>query len=108
MPKEIGPASLVFLVPLDDAENLSEPLAIDANGHQDRDIADFPAPRALEHDAIEVNIGEFILDGMVAPSFDLLVDLLVKVADRAGAYLRPPPRCCAPFARGGYGQQPRP
>jgi hypothetical protein len=46
-----APTGLVLLGALDNAENLAIALAIDRDRHQQRDVADFASPAALEHDA---------------------------------------------------------
>jgi hypothetical protein len=47
---------------LADAENLPITLAVHADRHQKRHIANLAGPAALEHDAIEINIGVLALD----------------------------------------------
>src|SRR6476660_6706890 len=61
-----------------------------ANGHQQRDIADFASPGPLHHDAIEIKVRMFAFDAPVPPRLDLGIDLLVEVRHRARAHPRAP------------------
>src|SRR6516165_8649219 len=92
MVQEGTPAGLVFLGALDDAEDLPVALGIDRNRHQQRDVAHLAGPAALEHDAVEIEIGMFALDRLVPPGLDLAVDPLVEVGYRARADPRAPQR----------------
>jgi len=79
MLEERAPARLVLLGALADAENLPITFAVHADRDQQRDIADFSCPAALEHDAVQVNIGMFALNRPIPPGFDSRVDLLVEL-----------------------------
>src|SRR5262249_14014296 len=54
--EERPPASLVFLRPLANAENLPIAALVHADRNQQRDVAHLAGPTALEHDAVEINI----------------------------------------------------
>src|SRR5262245_24499408 len=60
--EERAPARLVLFGALADAENLPITLAVHANRHQKRYVANLAGPAALEHEAIEINIGVLALD----------------------------------------------
>jgi len=77
MLEERAPASLVFLCPLANAENLPITALVHADRNQQRDVAHLAGPTALEHDAVEINIGVLALDRTIAPGLDRPVDLLV-------------------------------
>ena len=68
------------------------PILPNSRGHQHRDIADLTCPAALEHNAVQVHIRVVALDRPVPPRLDVLVDLLVQLADGRGADLRAPQR----------------
>ena len=65
-------------------------MLVDADGDQYGNVAYFAAPGALQDDAVQVDIGMLTFDGTVAPFLDFDIDLLVKIADSAGAYLGSP------------------
>lgn len=90
MAQKARPAGLVLLGPFADAEDLAISLIVDAYGHQYRHVGHFAAPGALEHDAVQIDIGKLPFDGTVTPLLDLGVDLLVEVADGAGTDLGSP------------------
>src|SRR5262249_499600 len=77
MLEESAPASLVLLRPLANAENLPVAALIHADRNQQRDVAHFAGPTALEHDAVKINIRVLALDRTIAPGLDRPVDLLV-------------------------------
>lgn len=79
--EEGEPASLVLLLALADAENASESVHPNADGHQDRDILYLAAPTPLEHDAVQVDIGKLPLQRLVPPALDVCVDLLVELSE---------------------------
>ena len=62
----------------------------DADGRQNGNVFDLAAPAALEHHAIQVDIGELAFDWLGPPALDVLVDLLIKLGDRAGGHPRTP------------------
>jgi hypothetical protein len=78
MLEERAPARLVFLGPLADAENLPI-VTIHADRDQQRDVANLARPAALEHDAIEIDVGVLALDRPLTPRLDRPVDPLVQV-----------------------------
>ena len=80
--EESAPASPVLLGPLANAENLPITLAVHTDRHQQRHIANFAGPAALEHDAVEIDIRMFALDRPIAPRLDRPINLLVKVRHR--------------------------
>ena len=86
------PTGLVLLVPLGNAQHLAMAVLAHTNGHQHRDITDLAGPTALEHDAVEVDVRIPAFDRPVPPGLDVLVDLLVELADRRGADLGAPQR----------------
>src|SRR5262249_44728292 len=90
MLEERAPASLVFLRPLANAENLPIAALVHADRNQQRDVAHLARPTALEHDAVEINIRVIALDRTIAPGLDRPVDLLVEVRYRRGRHPRPP------------------
>src|SRR5215467_76601 len=63
--------------PLANAENLPIAALVHADRNQQRDVAHLAGPTALEHDAVEINIGVLALDRTIAPGLDRPVDLLV-------------------------------
>jgi hypothetical protein len=65
--EERTPARLVFLGALADAKNLSKTLTIDADRPQQGDVAHFPGPTALEHDAVQKHVRMLGLDRAVPP-----------------------------------------
>src|SRR4029434_512075 len=84
MLEEPAPARLVLLGPLADAENLPITLAVHRDRHQKRHVAHLASPGALEHDAVQIDVGMLALDRPVAPRLDRPVDLLVQSATVAG------------------------
>src|SRR5262249_15808142 len=92
MLEECPPASLVLLRPLANAEDLPIAALIHADRNQQRDVAHFASPAALEHDAVEVNIRVLALDRPIAPGFDRCVDLLVQVRHGRGRHPCAPQR----------------
>ncbi len=84
MLEERAPARLVLLGALADAENL--PITFRSRRSRPAarycGIADFSRSAALEHDAVQVNIGMLALDRPIAPGLDRRVDLLVEVRHR--------------------------
>src|SRR6516165_525280 len=79
MLEELAPATLVLLRPLANAKNLPITALVHADRNQQRDVAHLAGPAALEHDAVEINIGVLALDRTIAPRLDRPVDLLVEV-----------------------------
>ena len=79
MPKERAPPRLVLLGSFADAENLPITLAVHGDCHQKRYVAYLASPAALEHDAVQIDVGMLALDRPVAPRLDRPVDLLVQV-----------------------------
>src|SRR6185295_2444453 len=69
-----APTRFVLFGAFADAENLPIALAIDPDRHQQRYVAHFARPGALEHDAVEINVGMFALDRPVAPGLDRSVN----------------------------------
>src|SRR6188472_2600103 len=59
MLEERAPASLVFLRPLANAENLSIAALVHADRNQQRDVAHLAGPTALEHDPVEISGSTF-------------------------------------------------
>jgi hypothetical protein len=55
-------ARLVLLRPFANAKNLSITLVIHPDRYQQRHVADLARPAALEHEAVEVNIGVLAFD----------------------------------------------
>src|SRR5271166_290810 len=90
MLEERAPSRLVLFGALADAQNLAITFAVYADRDQQRDIADFSRPAALEHDAVQVNIGMLALDRPIAPGLDGRVDLLVEVRDCRWRHPRAP------------------
>ena len=90
--EEGAPARLVLLGALADAQNLPITLAVHPNRHQQRHIADLTGPAALEHDAIQVDVGMLALDRPIAPRLDRAIDLLVEVRHRRRRHPRAPQR----------------
>ena len=90
MTQKRRPAGFVLLGALADAQNLPISFGVDRTRHQKRDVADLTGPSALYHDAVEIKIWMFTFDPPVPPGFDLGVDLLVEVRDRARAHPRVP------------------
>jgi site-specific DNA recombinase len=90
LPQGGQPAGRVLLAPLHDPEHLPVPVGVDAHGHQDGDVADLAAPRPLQPDAVEEDVGVLALQGPVAPRLDAGVDLLVQLADGARGHFRAP------------------
>src|SRR5215813_7905222 len=86
MLEERAPARLILLRPLANAKNLPITALVHADRHQQRDVAHLARPAALEHDAVEIEIGMLALDRLVPPRLDLAVDLLVEVGNRARAH----------------------
>ena len=66
MLEECAPASLVLLRPLANAEDVPIAALIHADRNQQRDVAHLASPAALEHDAVEVNIGVLARDRPIA------------------------------------------
>ena len=87
-----APARLVLLGALADAENLPITLAVHPDRHQQRHVADLTGPAALEHDAVQVDVGMLALDRPIAPGLDRAVDLLVQVRHRRRRHPRAPQR----------------
>jgi electron transfer flavoprotein alpha subunit len=79
MLEEYAPASLVLLGAFTNAENLAIAVAVHADRHQQRHVAHLASPAALEHDAIQVDVGMLAFDRSIAPSLDRPIDLLVKL-----------------------------
>src|SRR5262249_26394616 len=90
MLEERAPASLVFLRPLANAENLPIAALVHADRNQQRDVAHLAGSAALEHDAVEINIRVVALDRTIAPRLDRPVDLLVEARHRRGRQPRAP------------------
>ena len=84
--EEAAPTRFVLFGAFADAENLPIALAIDPDRHQQRYVAHLARPGALEHDAVEINVGMFALDRPVAPGLDRSVNLLVQIRDRRGRH----------------------
>ena len=79
MTQERRPARLVLFGALANAQNLSMSLGIDGDRHQQGHIANFPAPGALHHDAIKIQVWVEPLDRPLPPGIDLRIDLTVEV-----------------------------
>ena len=79
MLEEAAPARFVLLGAFADAENLPITLAIHPDRHQQRYVANLAGPAALEHDAVQVNVGMLAFNRPIAPCLDRAVDLLVEV-----------------------------
>ena len=47
-------------------------------------ILDLPAPAALKHNPVEIDVGILALNRLSAPALDVLVDLLIELGDGAG------------------------
>src|SRR5262245_46225376 len=90
MLEETAPARLVLLRPFADAKTLSITLVSHPDRYQQRHVADLARPAALEHEAVQVNIGVFALDRPVAPGLDRSVNLLVQIRHRRGRHSRTP------------------
>ena len=90
MLEEAAPARFVLLGAFADAENLPKTLSIDADRHQQRDVADLASPGAFDHDAVQVDVRMLALDRPVAPGLDRAVDLLVQVRHRRSGDTRVP------------------
>ena len=90
MLEEAEPSGLVLLGPFADAENLPVAVAVNRNGHQQRDITDLAGPRALEDDPVEVEVRMLARDRPFPPGRNLGVNLLIEVGDRPRAYPRTP------------------
>src|SRR5262249_22113617 len=88
MLEECAPASLVLLRPLANAEDLPIAALIHADRNQQRDVAHFASPAALEHDAVEITIRVLALDRPIAPGLDRCLDLLVQVRHGRGRHPR--------------------
>ena len=88
--EERAPARLVLLGALADAENLPITLAVHADRHQQRHVAHLAGPAALEHDAVQIDVGVLALDRSIAPGLDRPVDLLVQVRHRRWRHPRAP------------------
>src|SRR5262249_3343219 len=88
--EELPPGRGIFLAAFHHAQDLAVAVAVDADGHQDGHVADLPAPRPLQPNAIQKDVGMLALDRPVAPFGDAAVDLLVQFADRARAHARAP------------------
>src|SRR5262249_6576081 len=86
MLEEAAPARLVLFGAFADAKNLSIAFAVDPDRYQQRDVADFAGPTALEHDAV------LAFDRPVAPCLDCSVNLLVQARHRRRRYSRAPQR----------------
>ena len=89
MGQEGAPAGLVLLGALEDAEDLAIAIGIDRDRHQQRHVAHLASPAALEHDAVQIDIGMLAVDRPVPPGLDLAVDLLVQ-ADTVPGLTRVP------------------
>ena len=88
--EERAPARLVLFGPLADAKNLPITVVVHTDRHQQRDVADLASPAALEHDAVQIDVGMLALDRPIAPSFDRPIDLLVQVRHGRGRHPRAP------------------
>ena len=88
--EECAPASFVFLGAFADAEYLLIVVAVHTDRHQQRHVAHLASPAALEHDAIEVDVGMLAIDRSIAPGLDRAVDLLVQVRHRRRRHPRAP------------------
>src|ERR1035438_4202480 len=64
------PALQILLLAFGDTQDLPETIGPNANRHQHADVAHFACPTALEHHAVEINVGELTLDRAVAPRLD--------------------------------------
>jgi len=80
--------------PLANAEDLPIAELIHADRNQQRDVTHLAGPAALEHDAVEINIGVLALDRPIALGFDRCVDLLVEVSLAPSCSLPANPENC--------------
>lgn len=92
MAQEIGPSGLVFLDAFDDSQNLAVAMLIDSDRHKDGHVGHLTGPAALEYDPVEIHIPKALLDPLVSPSFNGLVNLLVEITDGSRTDLRAPER----------------
>ncbi len=88
--EERAPARFVLFGTLADAKNLPITLVVHTNRHEKRHIADLAGPAALEHDAIQIDVGVLAFNRSIAPGFDRCVDLLVQVRHGRGWHPRAP------------------
>src|SRR5262249_25045053 len=72
--------------------DLAEAVGVDPDGHQHRHRPHLAAELPAQPHAVEVDVGVLPRDGPVAPLVDAGVDLLVELADRAGADAATPQR----------------
>lgn len=77
-------ARLVFLDLLDEPQNLTEAIRIDADGDQQRHTVHFPGPGPFQHDAVHINVRILNRGWRVAPFLDLGINLLVQARRRPG------------------------
>jgi hypothetical protein len=82
MLEEAAPACLVLFGAFANAKNLSISFTVHPDRHQQRHVANLAGPAALEHNAVQIDVGVLPPDRPVAPSFDGPVDLLVQVRHR--------------------------
>ena len=67
-------------------ENAAIALLVDTHDHQHRNVLDPTRPAALQYDAVQVNVRILVLVRPVAPALDMLIDLLVQLANGARTY----------------------
>src|SRR4029077_20899835 len=90
--EEAAPARFVLFGAFADAKNLSIPIAVHSDRHQQRDVTALAGPAALEHDAVEVHVRMLAFDRPVAPRLYSSVNLLVEVRHRRRRHARAPKR----------------
>ena len=79
--EERAPARLVLLGAFADAENLPITVAVHADRHQQRDVANLASPAALEHDAVQVNIRMLAFDCPIATEAIFVCMNIVAILD---------------------------
>jgi hypothetical protein len=83
--QEGAPALGVLLGPLHHPQHLAEAVGTHAHRHQHGHVADLAAPAPLEPDAVQVDVRVLARQRPVPPGLDVPGDLLVQLADGAGA-----------------------
>ena len=81
--QELAPESLGFRGADVEAQDFASPVAVDADGDDDRGRDDAAGAADLHVGRVEPNIGPVAFDGAAEERFDLLVDLLAQPADLA-------------------------
>ena len=88
--QERRPARLVLLGALANAQDLPITVRSDPDRHQQRDITHLAGPTPLHDDPVEENVRMSALNGLMPPSLDLRINLLVEVRHRRRADPRSP------------------